>query len=272
MDILRALKEKSCTVSLAARTKKECLLELARLIIASDTDLELDVVLTALEHRESQGSTGLGDGIAIPHARLEQSKIFTLGIALSKKGIDFESLDGRKTHFFFTVVGPEDQPQEYLTLLAQVSRVAKNRKALRDLRTAATPMVLRETFLQHLPEPVSARIREGQQKLLTIVLYEQKYLDDIIQLFLERGIRGASVHDSTGIKGVLSRAPLFADFLNFLKSREGQSKTISAVVPENEIQGLIKGIEDILGDLDTHSGAMVYALDLHYLKGSMEVP
>jgi hypothetical protein len=96
-------------------------------------------------------------------------------------------------------------------------------------------------------------------------------MDDISQFFLERGIRGASVTDSSGVKDVLTRVPLFADFLDFLGERRGASKTISTIVEESEIPALVEGIEEIIGDLDTHTGAFVYATDVDFMKGSLEV-
>ena len=270
MDIFEALKEKACSVSLSARTKKECLLELARLIAEANEDIRLEEILNALESREEQGSTGLEDGIAIPHARLKDIPSFILGIAVSKKGMNFESIDGKKAHIFFVLVGPENKPQEYIKLLAQVSRVARNKVARREMRKASTPSALKETFLRYIPEGVPLKDEKGQNKLFILVLYEKRYLDDIIQLFLEADIHGASVIDSMGIGNVLSRVPLFGDLMNFLGERKEVSKTIMAIINEIKIPGLVEGIEDIMGDLDTHSGAMVFTLDINFMKGSFE--
>jgi PTS system nitrogen regulatory IIA component len=269
MEIYNVLKEKACSASLTSRTKKECLLELSRLITAAEAAFPLEEVLTALEEREEQGSTAFGEGVAIPHARLKGSRSFAMGIGVSKKGIDFQSLDGKKSHLFFVLLGPENKPQDYLTLLAQISRVAKDRDAQKELRRSRSPSVLREIFLRHVGgvKPKAS----GKKKLFVLVLYEKQYLDDILELFLELGIRGASVSETTGVRDVLSKVPLFADLLNFLGERKQASKTITTIIDENELSRLVEGIEGILGDLDTHSGALVYALDVPFMKGSLEV-
>jgi len=271
MELMDILKEKACTPALTARTKKECLLELSRLVTAADPAYGLEDALEALEEREEQGSTAFGEGVAIPHARLKRARSFVLGIAVSQRGIDFQSLDGKKTHIFFVLLGPESKPQEYLKLLASVSRVAKTKQAKRELRRAASPAVLRETFLRLAVGEKPRSAPHGRKKLFVLVLYEKQYLDDILELYLERGIRGASIADTTGVRDVLSRVPLFADLLNFLGEREQASKTISTIIDENEVQGLVDGIEAITGDLDTHSGAMVYAADVSFVKGSLEI-
>ncbi len=271
MDILESLKEGACSVSLVARNREDCLRELARLVAGASETMGKAEVAEVLEAREREGSTALPDGVAIPHARMTGTSEFVLGIAVSKKGIRFGSPDHKKTHIFFVLLGPADEPEEYLKLLALISRVAKNMRARREIRHARSVTALKEVFVQNAGLAPAARKPAGAMKMLTLVLYEQQYMDDISQLFLERGIRGASVTQSSGIRDVLSRVPLFADFLNFLGERKEESKTISALVEEGEVAALVEGIEDILGDLDTHAGAVVYTTDVSFVKGSLEV-
>lgn len=270
MEIFDILKEAACSVTLSVRNKADCLQKIAALVSPVVEGKSSDEILEALTEREKQGTTGLEKGIAIPHARMEGIESFTLGIIVSKKGIDFKAIDGKRTHLFFIMVGPIERSQEYLKLLAQVSRVAKKQNAVREMLGSQTPSVLREVFLRHATEKLSNGVKKGSNKLLFIILYERRFLDDIVQLFLERGIRGASVMDSSGISGVLSKVPLFGDFLNFLGERKDLSKTIMTIVPENEIPPLVEGIEDVMGDLDTHSGAALFTLDISFMKGSIE--
>ena len=242
------------------------------MITAAEPGLGLDDVLTALEDREAAGSTGLGSGIAVPHARLMTARKFTLSIAVSRRGIEFASLDGKKARIFFTVVGPHDKPQDYLKLLAQISRVAKSRKARNEMQGSSSPLALRQAFLTNLPEPAARTARKGRFKLLTIILHNQRFLDDITKLFRERGVQGASVQKTTGLRSVLSHVPLSANFQNLIGDRWALSRTITTVVDEDEVSGLIEGLEGIIGDLNTHSGAMVFTTDLSFQKGSWEAP
>lgn len=270
MELVEVLKEEACTLSLSAKSKKECLKELSRLVASAAPDLDADVVFDLLNKREEEGSTALADGVAIPHARSSLARDFTLGIAISKRGVKFESPDHKKTHIFFVLIGPEDNPQDYLKLLALASRVTKSVRARRELRNARTPNALKEAFIQNTGLGPAAKPK-GSMKLFTIFLMDQEHLDDISELFMERGIRGATVTDSRGVKDVLTRVPLFANFLDFLGERREASKTISTVVEESEIPALVEGIEEILGDLDTHTGAFVYTTDIDFMKGSLEV-
>ncbi len=270
MNVLDALKSEACTLSLAAKSREECLAELSRLVASAAPGLDAAELLTLLSEREREGSTALGEGVAIPHARTSLTGDFVLGIAVSRRGVKFGGPDRKKTHVFFVLVGPESRPEDYLKLLALVSRVAKSMRARREMRNARTVNALKEAFIQNSGLAPAAKPR-GKLKLFTIVLFEHQYMDDIGQLFLERGIRGALVTDSSGISDVLTRVPLFAHFLDFLGERRGSSKTISTIVEEGEIPALVEGIEGIIGDLDTHTGAFIYTTDVDFMKGSLEV-
>jgi hypothetical protein len=70
--------------------------------------------------------------------------------------------------------------------------------------------------------------------------------------------------------GILTKVPLFADFINFLGENKNYSKTIFAIISESELHTIIRGVEDLLGDLDKHGGASIISLDIHFVKGSME--
>ena len=77
--------------------------------------------------------------------------------------------------------------------------------------------------------------------------------------------------ESTGIKDDLSNIPLFSNFFNFLGGSSNESKTIMTTVKESEVQPIVNEIEEIMGDLDHHTGAMIMALDMYFMKGSMEL-
>ncbi|MCK4924915.1 MAG: PTS sugar transporter subunit IIA [Spirochaetes bacterium] len=272
MDIFSIVDENICSVSLRARNKDACLRELAQLVAASYSDLGHETILQGLVERESKGSTAFGEEIAIPHARIKDIDRFALSIGVSKKGLDFESLDKKKTKIFFTIIGPGLEQESYLKILAQVSRVAKNRYARRELLNARTPVALKETFFRYIaPDEVREHRDAASKKVLLITLYERKYLDDVIEVLISNDIKSISILDSRGTQSVLSNVPLFSEFINFTGERSDLSKTILAVVDRETVSRVIEGIETIMGDLNKHTGAMVLALDIFYMKGTLEV-
>ena len=271
MDIIEIIKEKSCDPELPPGSKDDCLKNLARLLSISAESLSEEEFYTALVEREKLGSTGFEDGVAIPHAKVKELDNFIISIAVSRKGIDFDSVDGKKSTVFFTVVGPDEMPQEHLKILAQISRVSRNPNARKEILHAPTPLAIKEAFIRYASGLELEEKRKGENKLLIIILYESRYFDDIIELFIEMGIEGANVIESTGIRNLLTNIPLFSDFLNFLGERSDVSRTIMTLVHESEISGIVEGIEEIIGDLDKHSGAMLMALDVPFMKGTLEI-
>ena len=116
---------------LAPGGKMDVLREFARLLEDAGKVPDKEGLARVLAAREALGSTGIGDGVAIPHGKLKGLKGLVLAFARSKAGVDFDSLDGAPAHLFFLIVAPEDAPGEHLKALARISRLMKN-SGLRD--------------------------------------------------------------------------------------------------------------------------------------------
>ena len=93
----------------------------------------------ALAKRENLESTGIGDGIAIPHARTNTVKDLLLAFARSPKGIDFSSIDGKPSYIIFLIASPENQKSEYIMALAKLSRLLRKHPVRELLRNAKDP-------------------------------------------------------------------------------------------------------------------------------------
>ena len=91
------------------------------------------------------------------------------------------------------------------------------------------------------------------------------------EFFIEEGIDGATVLESSGMGHYISNIPLFASFIGFMNEDKNRSRTIVAMVPENKVNDIIQGIERITGDLDKKEGAMVFTVDASFHKGSMRM-
>jgi PTS system nitrogen regulatory IIA component len=76
--------------------------------------------------REQLGSTGIGGGIGIPHGKMKDIDSLVLGFGLSRKGVDFDSMDGQPTHIFFLLITPENSTGLHLKLLSRISRILKD--------------------------------------------------------------------------------------------------------------------------------------------------
>lgn len=113
---------------LKSKDKYKAIEELARTFEGSGLVSDIDSVIKALEERESIMSTGIGYGIAIPHARLASIKNMVFAIGISKKGIEYDSIDNHPVHLVILVLAGEKQHKEYLKLLSSIMTILKKEK------------------------------------------------------------------------------------------------------------------------------------------------
>lgn len=125
MKILDALHEETILTDLQSKDKKGVLEELVA-PVSGITGISDQTLVRVLMERERLGSTGIDGGIGIPHGKLKDLENLVLGFGLSRKGVNFESMDGRPTFLFFLLFTPENSTGLHLKLLARISRVLKN--------------------------------------------------------------------------------------------------------------------------------------------------
>ena len=111
---------------LAAGTKKSVLAELVAAVGVKVPGLDADAALNVLMEREGLGTTGIGDGVAIPHGKMDSLEDIVLVVGRSSKGVDFEALDFKPCHVFFLVLAPEQVAGMHLRILAGISRLLKD--------------------------------------------------------------------------------------------------------------------------------------------------
>ena len=126
MKILDILAKDSIVPELKGRTKKQVLEELIEAVQQNKPSIDRDSLMKVLLERERLGSTGIGEGIAIPHGKLRDIDDLVLSFGRSSEGIDFESMDGKPVHLFFLLVAPETCAGVHLRALAKIARLLKN--------------------------------------------------------------------------------------------------------------------------------------------------
>lgn len=133
------LDPKFVVLRLESTDKEGVLAEMSSLLVADQPREVREAVLEALIQREEVGSTGIGDGVAIPHARTAAVRTIRAAAGVSQEGLDFQSLDGEPVHLFFLILTPASAAGAHLRLLAQLTRLlryADLREALRSATTA----------------------------------------------------------------------------------------------------------------------------------------
>lgn len=139
VNLLDFLPEGAILLDLKGQNKKEILKEMVQILSGAHQVKNSNGILDALLEREELGSTGIGQGIAIPHGKSESVGKVVAALGFSKKGIDFDALDGEPVYLFFMLVAPPNAAGIHLKILAKISRLLKDKFFRQALREAKTP-------------------------------------------------------------------------------------------------------------------------------------
>ncbi len=125
MKITDYLAPELVVAELEAETKDEVLQSLAGRVASVRSELDETEILKVIKDREALGSTGIGNGIAIPHGKLSGLENVVVLFARSRKGVEFAAVDGQPVKLIFLLLAPENAAGTHLKLLARISRMLK---------------------------------------------------------------------------------------------------------------------------------------------------
>jgi mannitol/fructose-specific phosphotransferase system IIA component (Ntr-type) len=139
-------------IPLESTQKDAVLKELVEMVGGPESRIDLEDVLRAVQQREDVLSTGIGNGVAIPHGKTPGLRGLMLAAGVAPQGVDFEALDGKPVHLFFLLVGPESAAGEHVKALSRISRLLQRDSFRGRLSSAASA----EEFYAVLSEAESA--------------------------------------------------------------------------------------------------------------------
>ena len=146
MNIKDLLIKEAMIMDLKATDKKSAIDEMVQKMYDTGRITDIDTYKSGILAREAQTSTGLGDGIAMPHAKNSAVKEATVLFAKSTQGVDYESLDGQPTYLFFMIAAPEGANDTHLQALAALSRLLINPEFVGELKKTSTPDEVQTLF------------------------------------------------------------------------------------------------------------------------------
>jgi nitrogen PTS system EIIA component len=138
MKLLDFIVEKTIITELKSTDKKSVLEELT-LPVSEITQINHKDLVRVLLERENLGSTGIGNGIGIPHGKLKNLKTLILGIGVSRKGVNFDAMDGKLAYLFFLLLTPDNSTDLHLKFLARISKILKNESFKEKILNASKP-------------------------------------------------------------------------------------------------------------------------------------
>ena len=146
MQVSQLLEVERINCNYHAASKKRVLEQLSQMIASVDTTLTQAQVFDSLISRERLGSTGLGRGVAIPHARIKNSEHTVAALITLEEGVDFDAIDGQPVDLLFALLVPENATEEHLQLLAQLAEMFSDRDLVGHLRNASDSQGLLTTL------------------------------------------------------------------------------------------------------------------------------
>ncbi len=136
MNITDALRESCVIVDLRGETKEEILNELVSAMKEMGLVEDVKEAVKVILDRERLGSTGIGDGVAIPHGKMKNLQNVLCAFGRSKEGIEFDAVDGRPVHIFFLLLAPEENTGLHLKMLSRISRIVRDSSFRKKLMEA----------------------------------------------------------------------------------------------------------------------------------------
>ena len=139
MRLSELLNTQAITTRLQARAKREAIAELVQLLESAHGLQSQGEILDRVLRREAMMSTGIGNGIAIPHGKARMVDRLVAAVGIAPEGIEFESVDGEPATLFVLLVAPESGGALHVKVLANISRLLKEETVRRSLREATSP-------------------------------------------------------------------------------------------------------------------------------------
>lgn len=160
MRITDLLTEDTIVLDLKARTKKEVIEELANVLEKTGKLHDRQTFIEAIFAREAQSTTGIGEGIAIPHAKTKAVRMPAVVFGRSKEGIDYDALDGKRSHLFFMIAAPEGADNTHLEALSRLSTLLMDSSFRSKIENAST----KQQIIQAIQEKEREMVKEEKQQ------------------------------------------------------------------------------------------------------------
>ncbi len=224
-------------------------------------------VVKGLKAREEMGSTGFGNGVAIPHCRLGNVTDFIVGVITVPGGVPFDSLDEKDVRLVVFIIGPDRESNEHIRILSLVSRILRIPGMVDETVKQTEPAAVMESFLRYSRDEVAKGERRARQ-ICHVFIQDQDMFDDILQVFSAFETANVAVIEAKNTREYLTSMPLFAGFWS--DDYLGINRIIIALIDKSLVNETLRSIESITGRLDDRTDILVTVQDVFYAAGSLE--
>jgi len=224
-------------------------------------------LLKKLEDREALGSTGFGEGVAIPHCAIDGLEDFVIGIMILREGADFEAIDGNPVQLLFLIIGPSEQRNRHIKILSAISKMVKTPGVMENLLGTADNTQIRNLLRQHLTIRTDRPTTEGYC-MLHVYIQKESVFDEILELLSSEVEGSITVIETQNAGEYLHRLPLFSTY--WTEGSSSFNRLIQTMVPKAHCNNLIRQINMIEDTFADNPGVLVTAQELMYASGSID--
>ncbi len=251
---------------------KDDVLKMAASLLAADqgaVGIPEEEILKLLVKREELGSTGIGEGIAIPHATIPGASEITIALITIPEGINFNSIDRKPVRAVFAMCAPPDKRADHVRNLAELSRLVKNPGFLKALTGASSfEEVLRALGADGPAE--EPQIQTTRKSLLWAVVQKPEFLEPLLEVLTGMTSAEAVVFDAHGSGRYLQALPLFASFWSG-EERRTAAKVVMAVINRHDGNEIVRRISSSITDPAREEGLLLALQELSLVTGNLEL-
>lgn len=220
-----------------------------------------------LKQREEMGSTGFGEGVAIPHCSIKGIKRFVVGLMLVPKGVDFDAIDGSPVSIFFVIIGPQEERNRHIKILSAISKMIKTEGVGERLLSFESESEIEDFLEHHLTIREEKPDTEGYC-LLNVYIQKEEIFDETLELLSAEVEGSLTVVETQNAGSYLNRLPLFSTY--WTEESASFNRLIQAIVPRSKCNDLIRRINLIEDTSADNPGVLVTAQELMYASGSID--
>ena len=270
MNLIEVLRNE-CVVAHAQCSSSD---ELLKLIAAAAKkspllgNVDEGAIFEGLKERESLSTTGFGNGIAIPHCRLDGVEDFVVGMVSAPDGIAFSAMDDEPVKLFVFIVAPSSQSNLHIKVLSAISQVLNVPGHVDEMMRAPNAEVLTENFLRHVRDEADPK-QHDNKNLFRVQIQDEELFHEVVQIFAGFNSSTVMVSEAEPAQNYIQKMPLFAGF--WADKQEEFCKVILATVDKKDTNETIRRIEQEVGCLDDRNDILLTVQELFYCAGSLNV-
>ena len=270
MNLINVLRSECVKAVADCASRDEVLSSIAKLAKQSPLlgNMEESTILKGLTGREELSPTGFGNGIAIPHCRLDGVEDFVVGILSVPGGAEFAAMDDQPVKLFVFIVAPSSSSNVHIKILSAISQVLNVPEHVAEMVAAPTAEVLAENFLRHIRDEADPK-QHDTKNLFRVQIQEEDLFHDILKIFAGFNSTTVMVSEAEPAANYIQKMPLFAGFWS--DKNTDFCKVILATVDKQDTNETIRRIEQHTGSLDERDDILLTVQELFYCAGSLNI-